>query len=641
MGGRTRIGFIRKLIVVTIVLSSLSAHGPDRTVAEVTFDKKRRLIRGPSETGKSYIFDALWYLLGGTEPPERLPLADGYQEFRLRFTAGDKEFEVRKALIGGPAGVYVRALGNEEELAFEYQEGDIGELLVELSGAKGKKILRNHSKRGDVTGDDVRHWALWSQTELPSKTPTVGEGPAAQKREASFHLFLAGTDDSAIELRKSSNDAERAKGALAAAESSLARVESIIPEDVTRPEVVDALERVDETLSAMTSQYEARATLLKTLRHNVSHTTEALNSVDSSWKHAQSMISRFELLQSKYANDLARLGATNEGVAFFEELATVDCPLCATPAVVHTHAHDLKSSTPYRYRKAIAAEAEKIRVLSVGLKSALGHEHSRYKAFEVRREQLFSDLRALQNQESIALQKTRVDFTGDPKTLALRRSELASILGNFDECEFLKAEIIRLKKLTVRKRISVTRESGEMGRKVADQARALLVAWGLGEIQNISLDDLACDLRVDDRRRLSFGAGVRGLYLSALVVSFMENALREGFPHLGVVVLDSPLKAYADVDSDEIQDVPPETVIDKFYRWLAEWNGLGQVIVLENEEVKPELAQTLKPVVFTRKRTVGRYGFYPLRDGVRLGPKAEAEAAADGASESSPKGTAT
>jgi len=166
------------------------------------------------------------------------------------------------------------------------------------------------------------------------------------------------------------------------------------------------------------------------------------------------------------------------------------------------------------------------------------------------------------------------------------------------------------------------REGGAFGREVANRAKELLNAWGFTAIQNIALDDGSCDLRIDDRSRLSYGAGVRGLYLSSLMVALMEHALEKGHPHLGVVVLDSPLKTYADPDSTEEHEVPPATVIDRFYGWMSTWHGRGQVIVLENEPIKPETAEALEPITFTRIRGKGRYGLYPLRDGLNNLPKA-------------------
>lgn len=606
-----------------IVLTSLSVHGPDREVAEVTFQPKRRLIRGPSETGKSYIYDCLWYMLGGDDHPETFPLTQGYQEFRLRFTAHGDEYEVRRGVSGGGTAIYWRPQGNAEEQAFEHLDEDLGRLLVTLSGASGKQILRNQSKRGAVTGDDLRHWSLWSQSDIPAKQPCVGTGQAAPKHEASFHLFLTGNDDSGIQLRKSQTEAERARGELQAAEAALARIQTLMPANLKREEVAESLERVDTTLSAMTSQYDARASTLKELRKQIADSSDDLRRVENERNHAQSMIDRFELLDKKYTNDLARLGGTSEGVAFFLALSVVDCPLCGTPAESQVDPNDLRSRTPSRYRTAIAAEVEKIQALRIGLLAALQHERGRYQVCRTRAEELAGNLNELQNREAMVLRNTRVEFTADPKSLALRRSELAAQLSNFDEIQYLTTEIDRLKKATVRKRITVTRQGGTFGREVANRAKELLNSWGFSAIENIALDDEACDLRIDDRTRLSYGAGVRGLYLSSLMVAFMEHALEKGHPHLGVVVLDSPLKTYADPESAEEHEVPPATVIDRFYEWLSTWRGLGQVIVLENEPIKPETATTLEPITFTRVRGKGRYGFYPLRNDVSDGQKTE------------------
>lgn len=599
-----------------IVLTSLSVHGPDREVAEVLFHPRRQLIRGPSETGKSYIYDCLWYMLGGNDLPETFPLTQGYQEFRLRFKASEGEYEVRRGLAGGGAAVYARVLGKTDDQVFEPLDQELGELLVELCGASGKQILRNHSERGAVTGDDLRHWSLWSQSDIPAKQPSAGKGFSIPKHEAAFHLFLTGSDDSAIQLRKSATEAERARGELQAAETALKRIEGLMPKDLGRNEVEEALERVDATLSAMTSQYDARASALKDLRRQLAETTDELRRVENDRNHSRSMIGRFELLDEKYANDQARLGGTSEGVAFFQELPIVDCPLCGTPAETQVDPNDLRPAAPSRYRAAIAAEAEKIRALRVGLLAALQHERDRYDDLKARTSKLAADLSVLQNREAMVLNNARVEFTADPKTLALRRSELSEQLSYFDEIQYLAAEIDRLKKASVRKRITVAREGGAFGREVANRAKELLDAWGFTAIQNIALDDGSCDLRIDDRSRLSYGAGVRGLYLSSLMVALMEHALEKGHPHLGVVVLDSPLKTYADPDSTEEHEVPPATVIDRFYGWMSTWHGRGQVIVLENEPIKPETAEALEPITFTRIRGKGRYGLYPLRDGL-------------------------
>lgn len=609
---------------MSVVLTRLLSIGPDLPSAEIAFHPRRFLIRGPSETGKSYIRDCLWYLLGGDKIPKSFPLSEGYQELRLRFESGDTEYEVRRALRGGAGAVYKRPLGSDEEGAFESLDRDVGELLVELSGASGRQTLRSTSEKGPVTGDDVRHWALLSQTAILSEEPTSGSGFGVPKRIASFNLFLSGNDDAAIELRKSSAEVERIKGQLGSAEDALARIQAGLPPGARRDEVTEALERVDETLSAMTSQYDARASELRALRAQIAAVTDQLISASSKRSHSASMVERFTLLDQKYSSDLERLGATAEGVAYFQELPEAACPLCGTPVEAQLDPKDLQPSAPSRYRQALTAEAEKIRGLRRGLLLALEHERARHHELRSIAESLSSELSSLQRMEATVLSKVRVEFSADPKSLAVRRSELSSQLAIFDEMDRLTAEIERLKKAKVRPRVRVQRDGGTSSRAVADLSRELLRAWGFDDVVNIALDVEQCDLVINDRPRLSFGAGRRALYLAALTVSLMKHALQSGHPHLGAVVIDSPLKAYADPKSDEAKDVPVATVTDKFYAWLSTYEGPGQVVILENEEIRPDTAELLRPIEFTGVIGLGRSGFYPERPARLLGPIADA-----------------
>lgn len=162
--------------------------------------------------------------------------------------------------------------------------------------------------------------------------------------------------------------------------------------------------------------------------------------------------------------------------------------------------------------------------------------------------------------------------------------------------------------------MNVTRDGGTHGRAVANRAKALLEDWGLADIINISLDAGESDLLINDRSRLSYGAGLRSLYLASLVIALMEYAVEQKHSHLGVVVLDSPLKPHADPKRTKSPDVKPNTVREKFYRWLSDWAGYGQIVVLENEEVPDSLTHPLDPIVFTNNPALGQAGFYPYRD---------------------------
>lgn len=598
---------------MAIVLKRLASTGPDLPTAEILFAPNRCLIRGPSDTGKSYLRDCLWYMLGGDKVPKPFPESEGYQSLSLTFVSGEREFEVRRGIAGGADAVYVRTIDAAAGVAAEPLDVNTGELLVELSGAVGRKVLRSTSEKADITGDDLRHWFLLSQPAVISEDATSGAGFAATKHVGSFNLFLTGSDDAGVELRKTTAEVERIKGQLGSAEDGLKRIQAGLPSEAIRGDVVDALERVDTALSAMSSHYEARASQLRELRSKITAASDKLAQTMSAYDHSASMVERFQLLDKKYSSDLERLGATSEGIAFFQALPQTPCPLCGTPVEQQVDPKELKPGRPMRYRDAIAAEAEKIRMLRRGLLVSLEHERGRVAALEGFVASYREELATLESREEQQLTGTRLEFSGDPKTLAVRRSELSAQLAIFDEMERLNAEIDRLKKSKVRPRVRVSRETGTAALAVGKLAKALLAEWGFTSVDAVVLDPAVCDLVIDGRPRLSYGAGKRAIFLTAMTIAMLHNSLENGYPHLGVVVVDSPLKAYADPSLIDSNDVAISTVTDNFYAWLAKWEGPGQVVILENEVIRDDTAKALKPIEFTGTRGSGRAGFYPER----------------------------
>lgn len=186
---------------MAITILRLVASGPNVDDALIEFDPISCLIRGPSETGKSYIRDCLWYLMGGTRRPKPVPQDEGYTELRVDLSSDEGEFRLRRALAGGEVSIHAMYVG-DADYALHSPDGpdaersemlvdeDVGDLLVRLSGASGMQVLRSASKRGGMTGADLRHWFLLSQPAMISEDATSGSGYGQPQRLAAFHVFL-------------------------------------------------------------------------------------------------------------------------------------------------------------------------------------------------------------------------------------------------------------------------------------------------------------------------------------------------------------------------------------------------------------------------------------------------------------------
>ncbi len=593
---------------MSIKLEKLISRGVGQEDAVIEFGSSHTLIRGPSDTGKSYIRDCLWYLLGGDRVPKEIPEAKGYDTLLLQFSSIDGSvYTVQRALNGGGEAVY--ALPADELEGQEALPDNVGELLVALSGASGMQILRSMSKRGPMTGGDLRHWFLLSQPAMISEDGTTGAPTEQTQRRAAFNVFLTGKDDAAIVLAPTSEEKNRLKGELTTIERDIGRVKNELPKERTSKEVQDALERVDLTLSLLSEQQSERAKEVRTIRQELAEIANGLRKAEALQSYASAMVSRFELLDEKYASDLARLRAIDEGLAVIETIDTQPCPLCGTPIGAQAEPTSVSEDGIRRQRAAMSKEAQKIEALRVGLQVALANERTAVlgeteSTKEYRRR--FDDVSA---REKRALANGIAQFAADPKELAIARTELAAQLSLFEEYARLMAEHQRLSNRSLTKSAPLSRANEVDALAAGNSIRELLHSWGFTEVGSVELDPIECDLKLDGRRRLTYGAGKRAIFLAAMAIGLLKHSMAKGYPHLGAVVIDSPLKSYADPENTDVS-ATPKMVRDAFYAWLASWEGPGQVVVLENEPVAESTAAILRPTEFAGRFGTGRQGFY-------------------------------
>tara|TARA_R100000049_G_scaffold432_1_gene1023 strand:+ start:63492 stop:65306 length:1815 start_codon:yes stop_codon:yes gene_type:complete len=596
-----------------VILQKLIATGLRKPEAEILFRGNGTLVRGPSDTGKSYIRDCLWYLLGGEKVPKEIPESKGYTNLYLQLETSENDiYTIKHSLLGGVAEIFN---GEKEDInTDEPLSDDVGVFLVGLSGAKGKLVLRSTSKRGPITGGDLRHWSLISQPAMISEEKTTGESYSSRtQRKASFSVFLTGQDDSAVILAQSKDEKLKNKTFSIAIANDLERIKKEVPDGRTKSEIEDALSKVNLTLDILSSQQKERSSELREIRNSLAATISELSTVESKLNQSLLMASRFSLLDEKYVSDLDRLRAVVDGIAVFDALPSQPCLLCGTPIDSQLDSNEVLTETVLKQQLAMEAEAKKIEALRGGLKDALERENIIISELTSHVEILKEQFTRISHQEKTALQNSVSEFSADPKQLAEAKTEYSAQLQIFEEMDRLVAEQEIISKLiSTKKGAAIKRQTDVDAVKVGEIVKTLLYSWGFKEINTVDLEAVDCDIKIDGRQRLSYGAGKRAIFLSALIVALMQHALDNGHPHLGVVVLDSPLKSYSDPNNAAEATVSPITVRDLFYDWLSKWTGPGQVIVLENEPVKQDTASRLSPIEFSGVLDKGRAGFYPV-----------------------------
>ena len=593
-----------------IRLLRLLSSGPSKETAIIKFAEKATLIFGPSDTGKSHIFQAINYLLGSdTLPSVDLTEGQGYDVFGLEVanTLTGQLYTIVRGTAGGGESVHTGTFDDRSQ--DNLVKTNAGELFKQLAGVQKSVIYRKAGTTGAVTAGSLRHWCLLSETKIGQDSTVLGDNIERTTNAATLSLLITGKDDSGIQPGLSTIDKARAKGGKEAIELTIRRLSSDIPEGATLVEFRESLRRVDRVLGDMNALHLSRGAVLKSVREQIAVASNSLREAESQLAYRRGMLDRFVLLEDKYKNDLSRLIAVDESIAFFDLLDDVPCPLCGAALSPRQDASHEHAKSDELQRVSLAAEAAKIQKLQLDLALAIEAERKNIYALAEQRTDELNRLEALEAEEESQIQIAGMEFKFSPAELAERRSVLYSQISAMEEVGRLRLEAERLANLSKAKGAAIMRAFGANISKLSGRVLELLHAWGFESIQSISFDIKDYDITIDSRRRLSFGMGTRSVFMTAFAVAIMEHSLSIKAPHPGVLVIDSPLKTYYEKRKADDPSVELVTVRERFYRWLAEWNGLGQIVILENR-IPSESTRAREWIEFTDDEAVGRQGFY-------------------------------
>ena len=129
-------------------LRRLRVTGPGKADAVMTFERGLNVVSGPSDTGKSYLVEAIDFMLGGQTPPRQIPESVGYDRAHLTIEAGSGgRFELTRALAGGD--FRMRQLGDGDAASDGDRAGD----EVQDSDHSAESRDDNGVQDGIVDGD--------------------------------------------------------------------------------------------------------------------------------------------------------------------------------------------------------------------------------------------------------------------------------------------------------------------------------------------------------------------------------------------------------------------------------------------------------------------------------------------------------
>jgi len=608
-------------------LRELRLVGPALMPAVVEFSSGLNVIHGPSDTGKSFIFQCLNYALGARKPPKRIPESKGYRSVELVIEPrrGGNATRLSRALRGG-SKVEARTLderlqpfGEPVVLAAKHSGPDeetLSAFFLKISGLWGRSVRTN--KRGvtrSLSFRDLAQLVLVDEEEILREASPIhsGQYTTAPVESSVFRLLLTGLDDSGVVATEAREITQTKK------EAKLELLDELLRELAERLAEMDPPGDRAAVLARLASTDDQLRDAHTTLLQEQSRVDEAERARVQTWRTLRTaesrlgvlseLAERFELLGEQYESDMRRLAAMAEAGTALENIPVEACPVCGAEEQHQSPSHRAKHHNPAALAEACNAEITQISKLHLDLEAT-----ARRVAADI--EELGRVVAALTVREAGTAAEIRKRLR--PRAAAVmiayrefmkRREALHAIADLYlKQAEFLEK---RRGVEATKAEAPPTEGIRKLGSGEADEfalaAEDLLREWGFPDLTRVLYSENDEDLVISGRGRASHGKGLRALTHAAFTLGLLDYCRTGDHPHPGLVVLDTPLNPYKQKPATDGGAVQNDVKM-AFFRTVAERFAQSQVIVMENSE--PPSDASFRVIEFTGGAD-GRPGFIP------------------------------
>jgi AAA domain len=608
-----------------LTLRRLTITDHDLPPADITFSKGLNLIVGASDTGKTFVFEAIEYMLGAKGPLRRIPEAKGYTDvsveidsntrppvtFRRPFDGGEVvATEFGKGRNSAPTATKRLAVSHGKD-----PEASVSSYLLRAIGLQEREIRKN--ARGEKQGLSFRQLCRLSmvgEERIIQQASPVLQGQYVTKTadEGLFALLLTGLDDSDVVAVETKHE----QAARLALQADVVR--GILDEKRLEflalkmdPRQLPAeVRRLDSAIVDATSTVVASQGEIRKYQERRDHQVAEQASQQSRLLFAEEQVARLQLLRQYYDTDHARLQTLVQASRTFHTMPEGSCPFCRRPySGTTSHAgHE-------EFEAACSSEMRKIDVLRADLGLAITDLNNDSEEIRTHLSRIAEELAEIERRLEGILMPSVMRVEGDLQALVKSRTVLEQAVtldSTIRGLEMRLTTIAFLREQGVARPSFDRRTTTSAASEFCETVEELLTAWRYPNLGRVSFDPEKVDLVIGGQDRANKGKGYRAITYAAFVIGLMKYCRSQGIPHPGLVVLDTPLNPFRGPTSESANERVADEVKVAFYEYLATDITDDQVIIMENEDPPTDVATRVTCHRFTKNRTIGRYGFFPV-----------------------------
>ena len=613
-------------------ISNLKVTGLTVKPANITFDAGFNVISGLSDTGKSYIFACINFMLGGGDPPKEIPESIGYTEVYLELqTYSGKSFTLNRNIKGGNFKVREVEIDkfltngistNLKEQHSNTSSDNISQFLLGLSGFAEKWAKQDKfNRKRCLSFRDIAGLTLIDEERIiTTKSPVYVSGQYINQtaEQSVLEILLTGKDAKELE------QVEEAKIYQSRIKGKIELIDSLVKELLEKVILLEAenvyekqkqLQNKIEQLSVVLQESSLKLEILTQQKQKLFNLISELESKNILYEELKT---RFVLLQEHYNSDIQRLEFVTEGEELFSQLTTIKCPLCGGEMDKEHYdciiEDDKKSSSVI---ESIEKEIVKIKFKLSDLKSTL----KQLEADKNERESLLIGLKA-----NFKIVTSDIQFNIEPVKSSTKEEIdlLIQELTIVKEQDLLKAQIVSYysQKSIFEKELAKKPKLGELSngikytvlQNLCDIIKDILNKWKYPNVAvvNFNTEYKVYDYIINNKIRNAHGKGIRAITYSAFIISLMDYCIEKNLPHSRTIIIDSPLTTYHGKEQGEKEEDISKDMQDSFFKDLCKTTKDRQIIILDNKDPNDDLKYKINYIHFTNDKVKGRQGFFPL-----------------------------
>ena len=568
-------------------LEKLTLSGDGKNDAIIEFQKGLNIITGDSDTGKTYAFQCLNYILGAEKLPKEIQEAQGYKKLSLIFSVDEKEYLLERNL--GDAKIIVKYDGKQESLSYKHDpvsNKNLSRFILNILLEADDNIqLKKNAKNGKRTLSfrDLVHLCMIDETDIIAERSAFQSEQYIDQtvRSSLFKYIISGKDDSDIIQPEDSGEEKLKRAGVVRflgqkRESLIKKIEEIEKNPNYK------LYSTSQSLTDIASRINELRTSISKLNACCVEKEKTLESLKKECFSDEVKILDFQKTRDHYVEVLNQNGVIQTYADFLLQTPQLDCPICGRKFSGNSAFTNETSNDLFEFFRDQSIELSKkisgVKETIVDVTTRLENNKAQIKVIQ---EELGVSKQAIEEfqQELKELNKNIIiirQLDSMNKALEIYHQELVTIEG----------EIVAYSEKEKSKQAQTKGTKTTIFDSYCDFVYKVLKQWGFDGEFEIEFNPKTLDIIVGDKERTNWGKGYRAFVMSAMSVALMRYCYSNSRLHPGFVILDSPLVSL----KERKKDVNGEWVNDYMERKMVEdilvEDCFHQVIIFENKDLK-------------------------------------------------------